>query len=71
MYETKKKKKKHNKVLYLGKNKLDCIEMLVSQFIIDLNISHDEFKMIINEKKDYDNQKNATDKGEMTVNALP
>ena len=64
-------RKKHNKVLYLGKNKLDCIEMLISQPIMDLNISHDEFKMIINEKKDYDNQENATDKGEMTVNVLP
>ena len=46
-----KKKKKHNKVLYLGKTKLDCIEMLISQSIIDLNISHDELKMIINQKK--------------------
>ena len=64
-------RKKHNKVFYLGKNKLDCIEMLISQPIMDLNISHDEFKMIINEKKDYDNQENATDKGEMTVNVLP
>ena len=64
-------RKKHNKVLYLGKNKLDCIEMLISQPIMDLNISHDEFKMIINEKKDYDNQENTTDKGEMTVNVLP
>ena len=57
LYETKKKKKKHNKILYLGKNKLDCIEMLISQAIIDLQISHEEFKMILDEKKDYDNQK--------------
>ena len=53
----KKRKKKHDKVLYLGKNKLDCIEMLISQAIIDLQISHEEFKMIVDEKKDYDNQK--------------
>ena len=46
--------------------------MLVSQSIMDLNISHDEFKMIINEKKkDYDNQKNTINKNEMSVNALP
>ena len=57
LYESKKRKKKHNKVVYLGKNKLDCIEMLISQPIMYLNISHDEFKMIMNEKKDYDNQK--------------
>ena len=54
----KKRKKKHNKVLYLGKNKLDCLEMLISQTIADIQISHEEFKMIIDEKKDYDNNKN-------------
>ena len=48
LYETKKRKKKHNKLLYLGKNKLDCIEMLISQSINDLNISRNEFKGIIN-----------------------
>ena len=53
--ETKKRKKKHNKVLYMGKNKLDCIEMLISQVIIDLKISHEDFKMIVDEKKDYGN----------------
>ena len=64
MHETKKRKKKHNKVLYLGKNKLDCIKMLISQSIMDLNIIHDQFKMIINEKKDNDNQKNITNDGD-------
>ena len=54
LYETKKKEKKHNKVLYLGKNKLDCIELLISQAIIDLQISHEEFEIIVDEKKDYD-----------------
>ena len=48
LYETKKRKKKHNKLLYLRKNKLDCIEMLISQAITD---------RIIDEKKDYDSQK--------------
>ena len=33
--ETKLRKKKHNKLLYLAKNKLDCIEMLVSNSIKD------------------------------------
>ena len=51
LYETKKRKKRHNKALYLGKNKLDCIEMLISQAIIDLQISHEEFKMIVDERK--------------------
>ena len=38
--------------------------MLISQSIMDLNIIHDQFKMIINEKKDNDNQKNITNDGD-------
>ena len=56
--ETKIKKKKHNKLLYLCKNKLDCIEMLISNSIKDGIISHDEFLEILKEKKDYDCFKN-------------
>ena len=41
--ETKLRKKKRNKLLYLAKNKLDCIEMLISNSIWDGIISHDEF----------------------------
>ena len=36
---------------YLGKNKADSVEMLISQAIIDLDISHEKFKAIIDEKK--------------------
>ena len=35
----------------MDKNKLDCIEMLISQSITDLNISHEEFKAFIYEKR--------------------
>ena len=31
--------------------------MVISQSVTDLNISHKEFKMIMDEKKDYDSQK--------------
>ena len=58
LYETRKRKKKHNKIFYLGKNNADSAEMLISQSIIDLDITHEEFKTIINEKKDCDIQKN-------------
>ena len=51
LHETKIRKKKHNKLLYLAKNKLHCVEMVVSQAIVDQIISHDEFKAIMNEKK--------------------
>ena len=48
--ETKLRKKKHNKLLYLAKNKLDCIEMLISNSIKDGIISHDDFLEILKEK---------------------
>ena len=44
-----KKERKNNKIFYLGKIKTDSVEML-RQAIIDLGISHEEFKTIINEK---------------------
>ena len=56
--ETKLKKKKHNRLLYMAKPKLDCIEMLISNSIKDGIISHDEFLEILKEKKDYDSLKN-------------
>ena len=49
--ETKSRKRKHNKLLHLAKNKLDCIEMLISKSIKDGIISHDEFLEILKEKK--------------------
>ena len=55
--ETKLKKKKHNKLFYLAKNKLDCIEMLISNSIKDGIISHDEFLEILREKKEYNGLK--------------
>ena len=35
----------------LVKSKLNSIETLMSQSLIDLYISHEEFKTIVNEKK--------------------
>ena len=55
--EIKIKKKKHNKSLYSAKNKLNCIEMLISNSIKDGIISHNEFLEILKEKKDYDSLK--------------
>ena len=47
----KKKKKKHHKIFMLAKSKLDSIETLVSQALIDMEISHEKFNAIIREKK--------------------
>ena len=41
----------------LAKSKLNSIETLMSQAIIDLEIIHEEFKLIVDKKKDYDDQK--------------
>ena len=41
----------------LAKNKLNSIEALMSQTLIDLDISHEEFKTIVNEKEKYEQMK--------------
>ena len=48
---TRKKTKKHDKILMLAKSKLDSIETLVSQALIDMEISHKEFNAIVREKQ--------------------
>ena len=40
---TRNKKKKHDKILMLAKSKLNSIETLVSQALIDMEKSHEEF----------------------------
>ena len=46
---TKKRKKKHNKIIVLAKNKLNMIDTLLSSALNDSEISHEEFTNIINE----------------------
>ena len=38
----------------MGKHKLNSIKTLISQALIDLEISHEEFKTIVNEKEKYE-----------------
>ena len=38
----------------LAERKFNSIEALISQALNDLNISHEEFKMIVNEKDKYE-----------------
>ena len=54
---TRNKKKKHDKVLMLPKGKLSSIESLISQALNDLDISHEEFIIILNEKDKYERMK--------------
>ena len=51
---TRKKKKKHNKIIALARSKLNIIETLISQALIDFEISHEEFSKIIYEKNNYE-----------------
>ena len=54
---TRNKKKKHDKILMLAKSKLDSIETLVSQALIDTDINHEKFNAIIREKQKYERMK--------------
>ena len=49
-----KKKKKHNKIIALARSKLNIIETLISQALIDFEISHEEFSKIVYEKNNYE-----------------
>ena len=57
---TKKRKKKHNKIILLAKNKLNMIDTLLSSVLNDSEISHEEFTSIINEANIYENIKELT-----------
>ena len=50
---TRKKKKKHNKIIALARSKLNIIETLISQALIDFEIRHEEFSKFISEKNNY------------------
>ena len=72
---TRNKKKKHDKILMLAKSKLNSIETLVSQALIDMEISHEEFNAIIREKQKYErmkeNVRNVSEKQEnMRLNSV-
>ena len=51
------KTKKHNQLLMLAENKFHSIETLISQALGDLDITHEEFIMILKEKDKYEKMK--------------
>ena len=71
---TRKKTKKHNKIVMHAKSKLNSIESLMSQVLIDLDISYEEFKAIVNEKEMYEQMKesirNTKNKSEIRENSV-
>ena len=54
---TRNKKKNHDKILMSAKSKFNNIESLVSQALIDMEISHEEFITILKEKDKYEKMK--------------
>ena len=50
---TRKKKKKHNKIVMLARGKLNNTEALIFQALIGLGINHEEYKSFNNEEKNY------------------
>ena len=54
---TRNKKKKHDKILMLAKSKLNSIEILISQALNDMDISHKEYIIILKEKDKYERMK--------------
>ena len=53
----KKNSKKHDKIMLLGKDKLNTIEVLTSKSLTDSYISHDEFVSVDNVLREYDEMK--------------
>ena len=54
---TRNKNKKHDKILILAKSKLNSIETLIFQALVDMEISHEEFVAIFKEKDKYEKMK--------------
>ena len=62
----KKKKKKHDKIVLLGKDKLNTIEVLISKALIESYISHDEF-VSINVLREYNEMEEEIKNSETSV----
>ena len=68
---TRKKKKQYDKILTLAKSKLISIETLISEALIDMDISHEEFITISNEKDKYEKMKeNLTSENEKSYEIM-
>ena len=72
---TRNKKKKHDKILMLAKSKLNSIKTLVSQALIGMEISQEEFITVLKEKDKYEkmqeNVRNVSEKQEnMRLNSV-
>ena len=53
----KKKKKKHDQIVFLAKSKLNKVEVLISKSLINSGISHDELSLVNNVQKEFKKNK--------------
>ena len=51
------KKKKHDQILLLAKSKLNSMKILTSKDLINLCINHDEFVLVNDALREYDDMK--------------
>ena len=56
-----KKKIVHDKIVFLGTDKLNTIEVLISKVLIDSFIGHDEFVSVNNVLREYNEIKNSVE----------
>ena len=52
---TRNKKRKHNKIVVLARSKLNSLESKISETMMNNQISHEDFRTIINEEKTIEN----------------
>ena len=50
---TRTKKKKHNKIDMITSSKLNSIKTKISEALINIEISHEDFMTILNEERSY------------------
>ena len=56
----KKKKKKHDKLVFLARTKLNGTEVLIFRALVDSYVSHNEFVFVNNFSKKYDDMQETT-----------
>ena len=54
---TRNRKRTDNKIVMIARSRLNSIKTLIPQALIDLEISHEDFKTIVNEKEKYEKMK--------------
>ena len=57
----KNKKKNHDKIVLLGKDKINTFEVIISKSLINSYVSHNEFVLVNNELREFNEMKKDTE----------